>query len=167
VNHNPIPDQLIRDAVAFWALVKAKDGRAIFQAPSQNSVVQLLRYGIVGGSTFLVDFLLLFFLTRAGVYYLPASACSFLVGICCNFVLTKRFAFKAVDPTMGPTAEVAVFAAISAGGLVLTTLLMGLFRGHLGLPVMGAKVLSSLLVFLWNFLGRKLILYPGQKHKHT
>jgi putative flippase GtrA len=70
-----------------------------------------------------------------------------------------------VDPTVGPTAEVAVFAAISAGGLVLTTLLMTLFRGHLGLPVMGAKVISSLLVFLWNFLGRKLILYPGKKHK--
>ena len=116
---------------------------------------------------FLVDFLLLFLLELAGLYYLPASAVSFLVGISCNFLLTKFFAFKSVDPTVGPTAEVFVFAAISGGGLVLTMVLMYLFTSRLQLYFMVSKLISSILVFFWNFLGRKFILYPGKVHEHA
>lgn len=159
----PISDKTIQDAVAFWGLLKNKDFRTIFLDPCQNSIVQLLRYGLTGASTFLVDFLLLYFLTRGGMHYLPASAISFVVGISCNFLMTKFFAFKSVDAAVGGAAEIFVFLIISLVGLGLTTLLMGLFKGRLGLPVMVAKLISSLLVFLWNFLGRKLILYPGSK----
>ena len=106
-------------------------------------------------------------LELAGLYYLPASAVSFLVGISCNFLLTKFFAFKSVDPTVGPTAEVFVFAAISGGGLVLTMVLMYLFTSRLQLYFMVSKLISSILVFFWNFLGRKFILYPGKVHEHA
>ena len=38
-----------------------------------------------------------------------------------------------------------------------------LFTDLAGIHVALAKPLSSALVFFWNFLGRKLILYPGKK----
>ena len=40
---------------------------------------------------------------------------------------------------------------------------MHLFTDLAGIHVALAKPLSSALVFFWNFLGRKLILYPGKK----
>jgi hypothetical protein len=40
---------------------------------------------------------------------------------------------------------------------------MHLFTDVLGLYVMVSKLVSAVLVFSWNFLGRKLILYPGRK----
>lgn len=154
-----------QDALRFWELLKHGDVRALFVTPTQNTMVQFFRYVITGSSTFLVDFGLLFLLETVGVHYLPAAACSFLVGISCNFLLTKFFAFKAVDPTVGPAGEVILFAAISGGGLALTVLLMYLFTSWLHLYFMLSKLISSMLVFFWNFLGRKLLLYPGKRKR--
>lgn len=155
----------LEDALDFWQLLRGRKGWALFKEPTENTVTQLFRYVITGASTFLVDYLLLFVLETVGVHYLPASALSFTVGITCNFILTKFFAFKSVDPTVGPTAEVVVFVGISVGGLVLTTVLMYLFTSRLHLYFMVSKLLSSILVFFWNFLGRKVILYPGKVHE--
>ena len=155
-----LQDHTIQDALAFWQLLRRGRFRPLLAEPTENTIIQLFRYVITGASSFLVDFLLLFLLELAGLYYLPASAVSFLVGISCNFLLTKFFAFKSVDPTVGPTAEVFVFAAISGGGLVLTMVLMYLFTSRLQLYFMVSKLISSILVFFWNFLGRKFILYP-------
>ena len=162
---NPLPGQLLRDARGFWEILRRGDFRSLFAAGSQNSLVQLFRYGLTGGTSFLVDFLLLFLLERAGVYYLPAAAVAFTVGITCNFLLTKFFAFRSIAPSVKGAGEVAVFAAISGVGLGLTMLLMYFFTSRLHLYFMLSKLISSVTVFLWNFLGRKLILYPGKKNE--
>ena len=162
-----LSEHTVKDAIGFWDLLSHGNGRALFLEGSDNTIVQLFRYVITGASSFLVDYLLLFFLERAGVHYLPAAALAFTVGISCNFLLTKFFAFKQVDATVGPAAEVFVFAAISGGGLGLTVALMYLFTSRFGLYFMLSKFISSVMVFFWNFLGRKFILYPGTLHKHA
>lgn len=99
------------------------------------------------------------------MHYLPAAACSFTAGTVCNFLLTKFFAFKSINATVGPAVEVLVFCAISVVGLLLTELLMFLFTSHLHVYFMVSKLISSILVFFWNFLARKFILYPGKIHE--
>lgn len=159
-----LQERTIQDAIAFWQQLRHGQFRPLFAEPTENTVTQLFRYVLTGASSFLVDFLLLFLLEMLGVHYLPAAACSFAVGITCNFLLTKYFAFKSVDSTVGPAAEIAVFIAISVVGLLLTMGLMYLFTSRLHLYFMVSKLISSILVFVWNFLGRKLILYPGKAH---
>ena len=61
--------------------------------------------------------------------------------------------------------EVLVFCAISVVGLLLTELLMFFFTSHLHVYFMVSKLISSILVFFWNFLARKFILYPGKIHE--
>ena len=85
----------------------------------------------------------------------------------CNFLLTKFFAFKSINATVGPAVEVLVFCAISVVGLLLTELLMFLFTSHLHVYFMVSKLISSILVFFWNFLARKFILYPGKIHENV
>ena len=157
--------QLGRDGLEFWRALHTGDVRSLLQAGTGNSVVQLFRYALVGGSTFLVDFFLLLLLTHGGVHPVPASGLSFSVGIACNFLLTKFFAFKSVAPSARGLGEVAVFLIISLVGLGLTMAFMRLFTGPAGLSPMPAKLVSAILVFFWNFLGRKFILYPGRKQK--
>ena len=149
-----LQERTIQDAIAFWQQLRHGQFRPLFAEPTENTVTQLFRYVLTGASSFLVDFLLLFLLEMLGVHYLPA----------CNFLLTKYFAFKSVDSTVGPAAEIAVFIAISVVGLLLTMGLMYLFTSRLHLYFMVSKLISSILVFIWNFLGRKLILYPGKAH---
>lgn len=42
---------------------------------------------------------------------------------------------------------------------------MFLFTSHLHVYFMVSKLISSILVFFWNFLARKFILYPGKIHE--
>ena len=107
-----LQERTIQDAIAFWQQLRHGQFRPLFAEPTENTVTQLFRYVLTGASSFLVDFLLLFLLEMLGVHYLPAAACSFAVRITCNFLLTKYFAFKSVDSTVGPAAEIAVFIAI-------------------------------------------------------
>ena len=79
----------VQDAIAFWELFRRGRFHALLLEPTANTVTQLFRYVITGVSSFLVDFLLLFFLEAAGMHYLPAAACSFTAGTVCNFLLTK------------------------------------------------------------------------------
>ena len=92
----------VQDAIAFWELFRRGRFHALLLEPTANTVTQLFRYVITGVSSFLVDFLLLFFLEAAGMHYLPAAACSFTAGTVCNFLLTKFFAFKSINATVGP-----------------------------------------------------------------
>ena len=157
--------QLKTDALDFWEHLRTGDVRSLFGAGTDNSRVQLFRYALVGGSTFLVDYVLLLVLTRLGLATVPASGLSFTTGIVCNFLLTKFFAFKSIDPRAKGAGEVGLFAVISLVGLGLTMIFMHLFTDLAGIHVALAKPLSSALVFFWNFLGRKLILYPGKKRQ--
>ena len=157
--------QMKADALDFWEHLRTGDVRSLFGAGTDNSLVQLFRYSLVGGSTFLVDYVLPLVLTRLGVPTVPASGLSFTTGIVCNFLLTKFFAFKSIDPRAKGAGEVGLFAVISLVGLGLTMIFMHLFTDLAGIHVALAKPLSSALVFFWNFLGRKLILYPGKKRQ--
>lgn len=163
----PLREQTIRDAIEFWTLLRTGNGHGLFLDCTLNTITQLFRYVITGISSFLVDYFLLFFLEMLGMHYLSASALSFLAGMTCNFLLTKFFAFRNLGPDRGPAIEIAVFIAISGGGLLLTTLLMFWLTSHVQLYFMTSKVISSILVFFWNFFARKWILYSNQSHTHA
>jgi putative flippase GtrA len=62
---------------------------------STNSIViQLVRYTIVGGLAFIVDFASLFALTEFfSVHYLISAAIAFLLGITTNYVLSLTWVF--------------------------------------------------------------------------
>lgn len=66
-----LQDHTIQDALAFWQLLRRGRFRPLLAEPTENTIIQLFRYVITGASSFLVDFLLLFLLELAGLYYLP------------------------------------------------------------------------------------------------
>ena len=100
-----LQERTIQDAIAFWQQLRHGQFRPLFAEPTENTVTQLFRYVLTGASSFLVDFLLLFLLEMLGVHYLPAAACSFAVGITCNFLLTNY-----VPITVSPGTDGLVFS---------------------------------------------------------
>ena len=156
-----LQDHTIQDALAFWQLLRQGKvpsalGRAHGEhhhpAVSLRDYRRLLFFWWIFSSCFCWSW------QGCIIFRRPPS--SFLVGISCNFLLTKFFAFKSVDPTVGPTAEVFVFAAISGGGLVLTMVLMYLFTSRLQLYFMVSKLISSILVFFLEFPGSEVHSLP-------
>jgi putative flippase GtrA len=137
--------------------------RELFVEPTQDGAVQFFRSVFVGGAAFLTDTAVLMLLKSLGVHYLLAAAAGFIIGTALNYILTRHFVFSALEPRMSRPFEMAVFLAISLVGLGLTELLVWFFAGRLGIIVLLSKTFSAMIVYVWNFLARRFILYrqPG------
>jgi putative flippase GtrA len=125
---------------------------------SNNLVVQLLRYTFVGGLAFIVDFGLLFILTEfAGLYYLASATCSFIAGLLVNYYISTIWVFGSSPYKRG--MEFLLFAIIGIIGLGLNDLLIWVFTEKAGIYYMLSKLLTAVLVYLWNFLGRRYLIF--------
>ncbi|MBR5739320.1 MAG: GtrA family protein, partial [Lachnospiraceae bacterium] len=91
--------------------------------------------------------------------YLVAHVFSFIAGLITNFVLSKLLVFKANEAKVNPVLEFVGYAVIGLIGLGLSALIIFLLHGKLGLNNMVSKIISTLIILVWNYVARKLILY--------
>jgi len=140
-------------------LIKKFDIIGLLITPTGNSFLQFFRALFVGGMAFIADAGLLWILAIMGMHYLLAAVFSFILGVTVNYILSKLLVFKKNTANMKQAAEITVYVLLSIVGLGLTELFMLFFTETIGLYYMLSKVISALLVFGWNYYGRKLIIY--------
>lgn len=78
--------------------------RKILFEPTDNTLIQLLRYTFVGGTAFIVDFGLLYVLTEyLNLHYLYSATLSFIAGVIVNYFfkqdmgISKRKSKQSLD----------------------------------------------------------------------
>lgn len=129
---------------------------------------EFLRYAVVGGIAFVADFGTLVASQEvylktfsAGVYI--ATVFGFVVGLAVNYVLSLWFVFtSASDRGKGRSVGAFfVFGVIGLLGLGWTELGMWLGIELLHLNYMLVKVFVTAVVLLWNYLGRKILIFNG------
>jgi len=131
----------------------------LLMEPTDNGWIQLFRYTFVGGVAFLADFGLLAGLTElAGMNYLISAAIAFIVGLTVNYLLSVRWVF-ASRTLESRTAEFTVFALIGIVGLGLNELFLWLLTDFVGWHYLVSKLVTTAIVFFWNFLARRLVLF--------
>ena len=131
----------------------------LFVAPTSNWMLQLFRYGFVGGLAFVVDYGTLFCLTQfAGVPYLWSAAIAFILGLVTNYLISISWVFSHTG-RMHIWQEFAVFAAIGVIGLALNEGIMYVGTDMLQLHYMVSKLISTGIVFFWNFFARKVLVF--------
>ena len=126
---------------------------------TENTAAQLARYTIVGGCAFTFDFACLFFLTSyCRVHYLISAVVAFLVGLTVNYILSVTWVFN-MRRMKSWLSEFVVFALIGLGGLLLNEVFMWFFTEVVLLFYLVSKVISTVLVYLYNFTVRKFVLF--------
>ena len=131
----------------------------------KSTWIQLFRYAIVGGCAFVVDYGSLWLLTEVfHLHYLVSAVIAFILGLACNYLLSTSWVFG--DRRMNNRwAEFTVFAIIGVVGLGLNEVIMYIGCEKLHLHYMVAKLISTAIVFFWNFFARKFILFnPSTKN---
>ncbi len=127
--------------------------------PSSRTSVQAIRSLAVSVVALIVDFgLLIVFKELFGINYLVAATMSFLAGVTVNYYLSIWWVFAERKLT-SRKAEFIIFVVICTIGLGLNlAIIAGMVQvGHLDYRV--AKGVSTIVVFFWNFIARKKILY--------
>ena len=134
----------------------------LFKEETENTLIQLFRYGFVGGAAFLVDYGVLVLLTEVfGMHYLLSATISFILGLITNYLLSVVWVFN--NRTLGNRwAEFAVFAIIGVIGLGLNALIMYVCTDKMGIHYMISKIISTVIVFFWNFFARKFVLFKAK-----
>jgi dolichol-phosphate mannosyltransferase len=117
--------------------------------------MELLKFGIVGGSGYIVNLLVFAALTGPlGVHHIPAAIGAFCVAVANNFTWNRFWTFDASDGH--PGFQAARFLAVSLVGLGLNLALLELFVTALGLPALAGQALAVGLTMPVNFVGNKL-----------
>lgn len=133
--------------------------RTLFAGKASGLALQLFRYSFVGGVAFIVDYGSLWLLTDVfGLHYLLSAAIAFILGLICNYVLSTAWVFNN-SKLQNRWAEFAVFALIGVIGLGINELIMYIGTDMLHMHYLLSKLVSTVLVFFWNFFARKLILF--------
>ena len=136
--------------------------RKLFFKDTDNWLIQLFRYFFAGGTAAVVNILFLYIFTDIfHLYYLISNVLSFIFGLITNYVLSKKFIFRADVGNKG--VEFMVYGLIGVVGLIFDTGLLYFFTGFLGFYYMISKIFSTIIVFLWNFAARKLLYVIWEK----
>ena len=116
--------------------------------------VQLAKFCVVGAAGYVINLAVYAVLVKeAGVHYLPAAICSFVVAVGNNYTWNRLWTFR---------GQRGHFAYQGLRFLVVSTLVLGanllLLRGLVGLEVgeVAAQAVAVVVVTPLNFLGNRL-----------
>lgn len=113
-----------------------------------------LKYSVVGALGTAVDLGSLYlFVEFLHLPVLLATALSFLLAVINNFLLNKHWTFQ--NKSSNIQKQFIKFLLVSLVGLALTELFMVLFVYGFKIWYMAAKLMTSGLVLIWNFLANK------------
>lgn len=121
-----------------------------------KEIKKFISYFFVGGAAAIVEWVT-FALCNYFLNYNLSTGISFILATIFNYYLGKAVTFK--DCKHSKKDIVSVFV-VSGIGLVFNLIFMNILIGIFNLkPQIIAKIISTGLVFIWNYISRRLFIY--------
>ena len=119
---------------------------------------QILKFGVVGGIAFVIDYLTLIFCKEVlGINVLLSAAIAFTTSVIFNYILSIKFVFD-VNEKNDSKRNFILFIIFSIIGLGLTELIMWLGTDILLIHYLLVKIIATAIVMVFNFITRKIFL---------
>ena len=116
---------------------------------------QLLKFGIVGGSGYLINIAVFALLTHnLGIHHSLAAVGAFCVAVSNNFVWNRYWTFEPGDDH--PAFQAARFFAVSVAALLINLAVLEALLAATALGDVAAQAIAVAVAMPFNFLGNKL-----------
>lgn len=124
---------------------------------------QLIKFGIVGVISTLLDYGLMILFTEVfGLYYLLSSTLSYGISLIFNYLASMKYVFQSRED-VSRLKEFLIFTVLCLMGMGINQLMLWLIVENLGIDYRISKILATAVVMVWNFVTRKLFLEKKEK----
>lgn len=134
-------------------------------------VMQFLKFMIVGGISFVVDFTVYGIMCNMfGIHYIISGVAGFFVSVVLNYMLSMKFVFVS-QGNMSRDKEFVIFVILSLIGMVLNSLILFIcidmiymhwlwLNRLIDIEIMNliAKIVATGIVMVYNFVTRKIFM---------
>jgi len=113
---------------------------------------QLSKFVVIGGTSALINFIILYSLTEwLNVWYVISSIFGFVLSAIFNFLLNKFWTFNNLIKGKQAFNQLLKFSVIAGSGLVLNVLIIFSFTEFGGFDYRMSWVFACIIILFWNF----------------
>lgn len=127
---------------------------------NRNNIKEFALYVIVGGIATVTEWAVFYLLDISGLYYLAAVTVSYLISTFVNWLAGRLLVFKTRNISV--LREILSVYLASIVGLLMNLLIMWIAVDLLKFSEMPSKVAATGLVFAYNFIVRKCLIYKKE-----
>jgi len=119
------------------------------------SWLQLIKFGLVGGSGYVVNLAVFILLTSVlGLHHIPAAVGAFSVAVANNFVWNRYWTFEPGETH--PAFQAARFFTVSVAALLINLVVLETLIQAGAMGGVAAQAIAVSVAMPFNFLGNKL-----------
>lgn len=121
-------------------------------------LIQIFKFVIVGFVATIIDWVFFYLFNKVlGIYYIISAILSFIISVTYNYLVSVKWVFV-VNKEKTKLKNFIVFVVFSVIGLLLTLGIMKIGVDYFKVTTMVMKMVSTLIVMVFNFVSRKMFL---------